>query len=658
MKSVFGFIVKAFFFIIILVCIQNTSWGQVELEPWGNITAIRVDGQPMQFESSLRVVHKNWAGITATGRERQKPKYLRNGNVQTVATIIDGVSCTESVEDAGKGVARLNISISAEKDHDAEGVFLALALPGDYFNKADFRSGDRHFVLEKLIRQNVIPLVTSEFQIVAPNRKLIISTKEQIPLFIKKETINHQERTVIYLPVHTGSLVKGQTYTQTITITASGLIDNQPVHLAIQQDKTGRSFAGLGGNFRLQNPKDDPQVIDYCLKNLRVAWGRVEMPWRLWQPEMNVDPVAEAKAGRLNQNVQKAMEMAQRLDKMGVPVILTVWFPPAWAVEGELKSNPPQAGEAWGNALNHSRDIQIYKSIADYIQYAKDQYGVEFAMFSFNESDLGIDIRQTGEEHAALIKGLGAYLASRGLKTKMLLGDNSDATTYKFINPALNDPATHPYIGAVSFHSWRGWETETLQQWANAASKLKLPLLVGEGSIDAAAWNYPAIFEEPIYAMDEINLYIRLLAICQPESILQWQLTSDYSPLAGGGIFGNSSPLHPTQRFWNLKQLASTPEGLQAMSLTCDRPLISGAALGNRDKDIYAVHLVNNGASRTAVLSGIPRSVKSLHIYITNKNKCMEKGKPVVVKNGIASFPMESASFITVISDQRSALIP
>ena len=126
--------------------------------------------------------------------------------------------------------------------------------------------------------------------------------------------------------------------------------------------------------------------------------------------------------------------------------------------------------------------------------------------------------------------------------------------------PALNDPATYPYIGAVSFHSWRGWDTATLQKWADAAAQLHLPLLVGEGSIDAAAWAYPAIFLEQTYALKEISLYTRLLAICQPESILQWQLTSDYSPLAGGGIFGDTSALHPTQRFWNLKQLASTPQ--------------------------------------------------------------------------------------------------
>ncbi|RYE53741.1 MAG: hypothetical protein EOP48_13750, partial [Sphingobacteriales bacterium] len=76
-------------------------------------------------------------------------------------------------------------------------------------------------------------------------------------------------------------------------------------------------------------------------------------------------------------------------------------------------------------ANNPTALLEIYKSITDYILYLKAHYGVEVSMFSFNESDLGINIRQTGEEHAQLIKGLGAYFASKGLKTKLLLGDNS-----------------------------------------------------------------------------------------------------------------------------------------------------------------------------------------------------------------------------------------
>jgi hypothetical protein len=319
-------------------------------------------------------------------------------------------------------------------------------------------------------------------------------------------------------------------------------------------------------------------------------------------------------------------------------------------VVGKLKPRPGPDG-IWGNPLDATKANAIYASIADYIQYLKDQYGVEVNMFSFNESDLGINVRQTAEEHAALIKGLGAYFVSRGLKTKLLLGDNSDATTYEFIYPALNDPATHPYIGAVSFHSWRGWDAETLQKWADAATQLNLPLLIGEGSIDAAAWAYPAIFNEQIYSLQEINLYIRLLAICQPASILQWQLTADYSPLAGGGIFGDTSALRPLQRFWNLKQLAATPADLKAMPLKCGSDNISCAALGDNEKGIYAIHIVNSGATRNAVITGIPVKIKSLRLTVTDTKRSMKAGPAIRVVNGKASFVLDATSFTTLTSN-------
>jgi hypothetical protein len=257
-------------------------------------------------------------------------------------------------------------------------------------------------------------------------------------------------------------------------------------------------------------------------------------------------------------------------------------------------------------------------------------------------------VRKTGEEHAKLIKEFGAYFQSRGLQTKMLLGDNSDATTYSFIYAAMNDAATHRYIGAISFHSWRGWGDTILQKWADAATKMNLPLFVGEGSIDAAAWAYPKIFEEQTYALEEINLYVRLLNICQPLSILQWQLTSDYSPLKGGGIFGNNDELQPTQRFWNLKQLASVPSNIAAIPVTSNKKDITCAAQGDAGKNIYVVHLVNNNAARMVTIKGLPASVKKLSVYITSKTKNMEEEKPVAVVNGQATFLLDAVSYAVV----------
>lgn len=638
-------------FTVFLIVFQPV-FGQTEVEPWGNLKGIRIDGQLMEFESNLSVVRKDWSAIQATGKEKQRPKYIRKGNQQIITTNIDSLYFTETVEDAEKGGANVNVQLTSKGDESLEGVYFGFSLPIEYYANATIQLDNLKGVKiteDSTALNKYLQSPAKSVRLISPKRQLRITFTQPTSIIVKNIDNKGSNVLQLFVPIQNGDVKVGQTIARTFSINASGLIDKKPVTLRLNTATAGRVFDGFGGNFRLQNPKTDPQVIDYCLENLRVAWGRAEMPWRFWQPAIDTNPIIAAKTGKLHPHVQRSMEMAQRLYKLGMPVILSAWSAPSWAIVGAPKFRPGPDG-VWGNPLDHSKTNEIYKSIADYIGYLEDEYGVEVSMFSFNESDLGINIRQTGEEHAELIKGLGAYFVSRGLKTKLLLGDNSDATTYEFIYPALNDPATHPYIGAISFHSWRGWETETLQKWADVATKLNLPLIVGEGSIDAQAWGYPAIFEEQTYALEEINLYTRLLAICQPASILQWQLTADYSPLSGGGIFGDDRPLRPTRRFFNLKQLSSTPKGLKAMPLSVNGSYVSAAALGDNDKGVYAIHLVNNGTTREVILSGIPEKIKSLQMYVTNKKQSVKEGQAIPVVKGKATFAMGETSYTTLMS--------
>ena len=628
----------------------HQAYAQPEVEPWGNITGIRMDGQLMEFESSLRLVSKDGYTVGYTALERQRPHYSREENRQIIMTHIDSASFTEQVEDIGTGLAKVQVSYAPGSDNPRSTAFFSIALAG-----ADYADGTMQLIDPAPLALDPAQLALNQTSSGIPNEYFrvpaagirFITAHRQLEIRIVGEPsllIGAKEGNMIrlYFPLHTEN---------SFTIHVSGDIDRDTIHLALNSSQTGRSFDGLGGNFRLQNPIADPKVIQYCLDNLRVAWGRVELPWRFWQPQLDGSPIDSGEAGKLNPAVQHAMEMAQTLDKKGIPIILSCWFPPAWAAQGPLRFRPGP-DHVFGNPLNKDNMQAIYRSLTDYILYLKKHYGVEPRLFSFNESDLGINVHVTPQEHAELMKGLGAYFAEHGLTTKMLLGDNSDANSYTFIYPAMHDSAAIPYIGAISFHSWRGWEQATLQKWADAATQLRVPLLVGEGSIDAAAYNYPAIFKEQIYAIKEINLYIRLLAICQPLSILQWQLTSDYSPLAGGGIFGDKDTLHPTWRFWNLKQLASTPKGLFAMPLTCDRPNLTCAALGDNKKGVYAFHLVNNGAAREVIITGLPRKLRSLRIYTTNKEDAVKEGQTIPVDHGQAKFMAGAISFITLFSQR------
>jgi len=345
------------------------------------------------------------------------------------------------------------------------------------------------------------------------------------------------------------------------------------------------------------------------------------------------------------------MEMAQRLAATGIPIIVSVWFPPDWAAVGDPRdASRRQPGDLTGFQLEPAKTDRINKSIGDYLVFLKNHYGVEAHSFSFNESDLGIDVRQTAQEHAELIKSLGAHLASRGLATRMLLGDTSDARPIDFIQPALDDPETYPYIAAVSFHSWRGCSDERLHQWSEAARRLNVPLIVGEGSTDAAAWRYREIFLESTFAFYEIDLYTRILSLAQPLSILQWQLTADYSLLVGGGVFGTEGPLRPTQRFWNLKQLASTPAGAFHLPVDCEGAGLSCAAFANIARNEYAIHVVNNGAERQALLAGLPAGVTDLRLFVTDAVRGMEERGIVRVTNGKAEFTLEPASFVSLFS--------
>ncbi len=624
----------------------DNAFGQAEVEPWGNITGIRKSGQLFDFESSIRVQKGNY--FNSTGKERQRPHFKRNGDEQIINTNIDSLYIKEVVRDESNGKASVTITLNAHADVSFDNVFFALQLPDkEYSDGSTKLAGAEPSMKHYTPSGQNYDGTAKGAQFKSGTGNLEIKFDEPATIRIRKD-ISRTNDLQLYISLKQNGFSKGDSLQKTFTIDVSGKIDTKTVNLAIDPSKQGRPFDGLGGNFRLQNAKFDPEVIDYCLQNLRVAFGRVEMPWRFWQPNMNIDPTATADSGKLPVPVKKAMEMAKRVDSLGAPFILSAWFPPNWAVVGKVNFRPVNG--VWGNPLNRDNMTAIYKSIADYILYLKKNYGCEPKYFSFNESDLGINIRISPQEHDDFIKGCGAYFAAHGVGTKMLLGDNSDATTYRFIDIAMNDPEARPYIGAVSFHSWRGWDTDILQHWADAATRLNVPLLVAEGSIDAAAWNYPDIFQEQTYALKEINLYTRLLAICQPQSILQWQLTSDYSPLIGGGIFGNNEPLHPGQRFWNLKQLSITPKGLYATPITGDGSNLTSAASGDNGKNIYAVQLVNNGAKRKIVLTGLPAGVKQLQIFTTSKELSMKEGSPVKVKNGKAKFKIEATSYTSLIT--------
>ncbi len=650
--------------LIIAACWTNT-FSQAELTPWGNLSGIRIDGQLMKVPTSMCLIGPSMADVTVSGKEKQRPSYTRTDGRQVVTTELSLFSFTKTVQDTGHGMATINIKVKAVGDTTLTGAFLCFELPADEYSGANIELIDstassiqpvslfpsrmgrmpgpfrmRNFLVQASVRG---------FRVTSVARMLEVRTDKPTELIVQKGNPRFGNPNVkLYLGIMTGHTRDGQMSDKSFLIKASGEIDRTPVQISIDPQKPGRAFDGIGGNFRIQNAELDPQIIDYCLDNLDVRWARVELPWRGWHSVESVNPLESARSGKLEESVRSAMEMAQKLARRHIPIIVSAWNPPPWAIVGEF--NFRNENGVFGNPLNPKKMRSIIKSIAGYFVYLKEAYGVEPQLFSFNESDLGINVRMTGQEHGEFIKKLGAYLSSEELSTKMLLGDNSDATTIDFIEPALQDPATHQYIGAISFHAWRGCDNWTLSNWADASKELNVPLLIAEGGTDAQAHMYPDIFKEPSFAQDEVDIYVRACNVAHVTSILQWQLTSDYSLLTGGGIGGSEGPLRPTQRFWNVKQLGKVSPGSFILPTTCNKGEISCTAFGDLANGAYTIHVVNNGASRPVVVTGLPENVKELRMYVTDSKRGMEEGKRVRVSDGQARFTLADFAFTSLIS--------
>ncbi|SFZ91901.1 hypothetical protein SAMN05428642_102419 [Flaviramulus basaltis] len=628
------------------------NFAQTEFTTWGNLTGIRIDNQLMEFNSSL-VVIDTLNEERATVKEGQKILFKRVDDAKIFSYEIDSLSWNQTIKTPEKGKAEIAIDFSSKVDTIINGAFFRLNLPKKFDETTiiSFKSSEKpeYIKLSEEAMKSSFLVKANSIKIEADTRQLHIDLKNETFISIKADTITKSGFEIMFL-MASKSVTANQVFSNIFNITATGDIETEPVNLKVFPKQQGQPFDGIGGNFRLQNPNVDPQVIDYCLENLRVAWSRLEMPWQLWHPDLDKNPIEEAKKGNIHPKVKAAMEMAQRLDKKGIPVILAAWYGPDWAIIGERARGENPDGTR-GNALDLTKKEAIYKSIASYIKYLKEVYSVKTVMFSFNEADLGIEIRQTPKEHNEFIKEMGMYLESQGLDTQFFLGDTADANGWNFTTLGSTDPETQPYIGGVSFHSWRGYTNENLLKWHDISNRVNKPLFVGEGSIDAGGWRYPQIFEEPTYALDEIDAYIKILNISQPKTILQWQLTSDYSVLSGGGVFGNTKDeLHPTQRFFNLKQLGETPKGLFAIPITTTHDAVTCAALGDASKGNYVIHLVNKGATRIANLTGLPLKIKSAEVYVTNIQKSYQKVKTVPVKNGELSVELEGASFISLFA--------
>lgn len=658
------------------------SLAQPEVMPWGNLRGIYVQGERMNFETSIRSVFPDWSGCVSSEKcnWQGKPTYAVEGKTTTISHFLQArpLNYTTKISETGSNSASIELSIEAKEDMAQAGTYFCFELPGNEFDGGvvEIVSGQATNASVTLGRE--IPAGKTEY-IRATGNKIIartasrsyeVTTDRAMEIFIKQNYIDRPSylndplpvkqfvasdsnqpvaNYQVYFTMIDGNAKSGDQRSLKCEVRVAGSVDKEDVRISIDPKQPGRPFAGIGGNFRLGNRENEAKVIDYCMNHLRVAWSRVPLDWVAWQPNESDDPIANARAGKLPKQFYDQIALAQRLARLKIPIILSVWAPPTWAVDAS-KQNRKGLEHDPKISLNPKHIDNISKSFADYLWYLKVDYGVEVKLFSFNEPDYGVQVFETPEEHAWYIKMIGQCFAARGLVTKMLLGDTGAGTARanKIVMPAVNDPSIHQYIGAIAFHTYHGCTPVDLMAWAASAKELNIPILVDEGGPNSGEHRYPQNFLDKWFQLSEIDLYVRICRYSQPATIMEWQLTPDYSVLIGDGLYGDQGSLRPTQRFWNLKQLGSTPENAFSIPVEVDRPNITTAAFADVLDGWYTVHIVNNGAQRKARVEGFPTTVKDLNVYKTDLARGMEQGEIVPVKDGVAEVILDEDCYTTL----------
>jgi O-glycosyl hydrolase len=639
---------------IILLVFCGTLMGQVECSGWGELRGIRIDGQLFPVITTLTIASPNWRQTAQTAHWRTRESTYAHEGEDIISTgklalgqrASSGVSFRQTISNSGPGMASINLQVTADTNLELDGVYMYVSVPAKDFamgsgelvggdgpanRKVNFATSQpadkRRYVNATAIGARVVGPYTVE---------LTLPQAGQIG--IEDDRGTQSKQLSLLFPIHVGSMKRGESVQTRFTIKVTGAIDHSPVNVRIDPMQPGQAFSGIGGNFCWQL---DSPTVNYYLDNFRIVLARVSFPIPLWQPRENGDPTTQP-TDQLPDELQTDLHIATELHRRKIPMILTVWSAPDWAIVHRL-SNRPQPGGSRSTRIDPAKWNALATSIGSYLLRFKQVVGTEPDFFSFNESNLGINVLMSAAEHRDAIKLLGARFAKLGLHTKMLLGDANEPRAVDYVKAALADPKAMQYVGAVSYHSWNGGTDEQLVGWHEHAMEAHLPLIVAEAGYDPDASHYRPQIDEPWYALEEVKLNLQCITLSQPEAILHWQFTPDYGLVTGGS--SPADPIRTTQRWWQYKQLSElTPPGAAILPVTSDSPAIAVSALAATGQGVSVVHIANTGAEREAFISGLPSDLKEMRCWVTDHTRSMQP----IDSGGTLEVTVPAQSFLTL----------
>lgn len=598
----------------------------------GRMVAMLYQGQDAAVRTDIVLPSPAWRSVHSLSSAENLS--VTRGEVSTWRGSIpmDGarrLEFTQTVREA-EGKVIFGVEYRAMDDLTAEGLFFRVNIPWLDFKGGTVNNGLRDVTLPESGPNNANLLYgeTDRLDARAASGAVWWSAR-----FSRAFGINLQDKSgespksfTFWVYVHRGNMAAGTAGSFDVELAIDGLPDTSSAWLSVDLSGPRFRFDGFGGNycFQIESP-----VTAYTLEHLDSRWARTEISLIEWD-----SPEPDRPGSRL----RLEMELMRHLQDKGIPFVASVWRLPERFLADRGTKGPNDSRRRIDPLLWD----ELLESLGSYMLHARDNYGVEPDLFSFNEPDLGVRILFSDEEHRDAIRRIGAHFEALGLKTRMLLGDVSHPRgTHAYVLKAAEDPEAVRYAGAISFHSWGGAARQQYEAWAELAQRLQLPLLVAELGTDPSAWRGRS-YDSYWYGMEEIRLYQELLLYAKPQGTMYWEFTADYSL-----VQVNGSEIVPTGRFWLTKQLTNlTPPGSEALAVASDHPKVLLSAFA---KDgAYAVHVANLSAARNAAITGLPEEIGEWRAILTTEEEGYKELPAFTAASGGIALELPARSLLTL----------
>ena len=631
----------------------------------GRIRMLQAGGEFVPITTDVVVAAPKWRRQHRLGDARKVRREAKPGRLVFTGTIrLDGgggIAFREELVEVD-GAVRLTLRVEAERDVEVAGVHLFVYVPIRLF------AGGRCEVIEpdpnaKLTATTMPATLPEDYHFLAATGKgvtmadakgtsrLAVALDKPLPFIVQDARKWKGENYDVYFRLLAGKLAKGQSAEATVTLKLTVPADHRTVRLTLDAARKRARLWGFGGNFCYGV---DSPVTRHNLAQIRMAYARVGVKLDHWESTNDNDSPDEINwaffeaKDRPGTQLRADFLLARRLAELKVPYIASAWRVPEFCT-----ARPGQGWRANKRKLPGDKWPEVLECIGSYLLYLKRAYHSEPEMFSFNESDIGVYVLMTPEEHRDWIKACGAYLARLGLKTKMLLGDATKKSNTAFVEPAAADPEAMKHVRAAAFHTWHQ-RPEHYKPWRDVARRLELPLLATEVGPDAGAWR-DGSFNMLHYFAGEMRMYQEILLHAEAQALLEWEYTNDYRMVEvdkAGGV----EKVRETPRFWMIRQFANlTPRPAVGLATTSDHDKVlltafAGAKAG--DKRIV-LHVANCGADRKATLTGLPAGVKRLAAVRTSWEGGHEKLPPLAAAGGRAELDLAAFSLLPLTGESR-----